>query len=467
MTASSHRFVIAASTTTNAPFPQFPSVTQSVPPESTSTSAQGGTSQTSSSADQPTAPAPRSTTVVIFSTTSAVAHDVGLSSDSETTTDFTDRDSASSPSPSPGPSLSSGSTTLLAPDSSHSTTTIVTSSDSPKPSLSLSSFSVPSTLGHSSGYTAPARTPSTLPSPGSHAPSKLVIAVCAALALIVLTIIIGLILVCKRRRRYRHLRASSAGLSGSMKNYQDGDGATDNDEATHRSHIDVTRMKSALALTHPPSGGTRSLKPVVLIPSYPRCTSPHAPSVVSPALASQGSPVANEGHIHSTDAVNPSHEARRSPPPTSPPTTFPLNATGEDTYARSSTVTFELALSDGDRTSSISETTAVSSPASHVAVNQHHDDEKNVSSQTAERQGRSQHSQDHPYPDGPPAPSVQTPTATRDTNILLPVPMRFSAACPPHSRFVAVLMEIEPDTNSDEPPPYHPARVQDAPAGLS
>ncbi|KAI9066908.1 hypothetical protein FKP32DRAFT_1673485 [Trametes sanguinea] len=79
-----------------------------------------------------------------------------------------------------------------------------------------------------------------------------------------------------------------------------------------------------------------------------------------------------------------------------------------------------------------------------------------------------QHSEVHPRSSEPPSPSFSSPTTSHRTAIAPPLPAHISARSEsPHLRFVAVLMELEPDVYSDVPPPYHPTRMQDAPPGLS
>ncbi|KAI9063956.1 hypothetical protein FKP32DRAFT_653434 [Trametes sanguinea] len=362
-------------------------------------------------------------------------------------------------------------------------------SGSSQTSFSLSPQSLSSgAVSHSADPTTSNNVQTTLPAPSSHGPSKLLVSLCAALAFIILAMV-GLFLICKRRRRRLRPHAPSAAalLEDPTEKSRDAERLgveheSFTTEARFRPSGDLSQNSSELTLTPPHRRASDPHKPSLLISSAAELSPPLTSTLTtSPPIATH-CPV---GELES----NP--QAAMDPPAAEGGfySNFPAQVgigqgheleVGDHDHERNArslppqdTVNPQPAISTQCLPTTAPASIAASQPPSHPPFNQYHDDEKDAGIPRAvaglqEQAPNEPPSQHHPRSDEPHPPSVPSPTAARDPAIALPLPSRFSTAgSPPHPRFVAVLMELQPDVDSDEPPPYHPARLQDPPPSLS
>ncbi|KAL7277500.1 hypothetical protein ACG7TL_008421 [Trametes sanguinea] len=396
-------------------------------------------------------------------------------------------------------SLAGSTTSTHSLSANSSTSSSVTPASSQTSLLSSESVSLASgALGHSAEPTASNQAPTALLSQGLHAPSKLVISLCAALAFISL-VVIGLTLVCRRRRRRRR-RLDALRIATSQ---PECDSPTEKDGVAERRGEgrfspggDTSPSSSEPTLTSQYRRASKSRKPFVLsgISSVNELSSPRALPSASPTRKSSGccgldeaeaetdSPAAlilpdttavSEDALHADLTAHAMGELEGEEPR--------VGGHESDRYARSlppplpDTINSPPLISAQGHSAT---TPGGPAPTAHPPLrslppfNQHHDDEKDRAipsiAETQQRAPGGQPSQEHPRSNRPPS------TAARDTSIVPPLPLplplplgRFSAGSPPHPRFVAVLMDLEPEVNSDSdaPPPYHPARLHDAPPG--
>ncbi|OSC98825.1 hypothetical protein PYCCODRAFT_1470793 [Trametes coccinea BRFM310] len=445
------------------------------------------TTSLSTQAPQRTAPTTRATTSVMTSPSSPNTQTIGANSVSERPIGSVTTDNEQIPATKILTFMTGSAPPTFSLANSSTSSTTATPSGSSETSPPPSSVSLASgALGNSAEPTASSQAPMTLQTQESHSPSKLLISLCAALSSIIL-VIIGLILVCKRRRRHRRLHAPSTTTLQSDPMEKGGDdersGEEHNpiaaEEARFRPRGDIFPSSSEPTLTFQHRRASNLYKPTMVISSVAEISPPDAHSPMSPTLEIYCGPYESEADSPALMIVPGAavEDALDLPTQDTVEEGEELGVGGHDRHARSpplrETVNSPLAISAQGHPTTIPATTAICPPPSLPPFNHYHDLEKDVIPPLATIQeqasGGEQDSQDHPRSNGPPPPAVPPPTAARDTSIALPLHLRFSAGPPPHPRFVAVLMDLEPEVNSDSdaPPPYHPARLQDAPPGLS